>query len=192
MIGTIRDAAPLCGRPWSQAAKRRGLSLPRQFLRYVACAGVAAAVNFVAGSILVEGFGFTSALCFPLAVAIAYGLGMAVNFLGNRRFTFTSDRTGIDQARTFIVVALCGLALTTVIAALGREILASLVIAGGFPLTFMGPLSSPETLSRAVAIAIASIYSFAGHKYLTFNRGVRLPLLRLVHSLRFGGSVGFH
>ena len=46
---------------------------------------------------------------------------MVVNFLLNRNYTFASDRRGIDQARTFVVVALSGLALTTCVASLARS-----------------------------------------------------------------------
>jgi putative flippase GtrA len=180
--GAARDLA----RPWPASANRPGrLSLARQFLRYVLCAGLAALVNFLAGSLLVDGFGFTSAWHFPLAVALAYVLGMAVNFVLNRHYTFASDRRGIDQARTFVVVALSGLVLTTCIAALARS---ALTLLGGGAFAFLpGSFSTPETLSRALAIALASVYSFTAHKHLTFNRGIRLPLLRLVRSRRFGG-----
>lgn len=167
------------------AANRRGpLALTVQFLRYAGCAGFAALVNFVAGSLLVNGCGLVSAWQFPLAVAVAYAVGMLVNFALNRRLTFESDRRGIDQARTFILVALSGLVLTTGVAALSRSALA----AGAVALDLApGPPASPETLSRAVAIAAVSLYSFVAHKKLTFDRGIRPPLRRLVRSLQFGG-----
>lgn len=161
------------------------LSLAGQFLRYLLCAGLAALVNFLAGSLLVDGLGFTSAWEFPVAVAAAYVLGMAVNFLLNRNYTFASDRRGIDQARTFIMVALSGLALTTCVAALARSVLALLGF-GAFAF-LPAPFGTPETLSRVLAIALASVYSFTAHKHFTFNSGLRLPLLRLVRSLPFGG-----
>jgi putative flippase GtrA len=161
------------------------LSLTAQFLRYLLCAGLAALVNFLAGSLLVDGLGFTSAWEFPVAVAAAYALGMVVNFLLNRNYTFASDRRGIDQARTFVVVALSGLALTTCVAALAR---AALPLLGVGAFAFVpAPFGTPETLSRLLAIALASVYSFTAHKLFTFNSGIRLPLLRLVRSLPFGG-----
>jgi putative flippase GtrA len=158
------------------------LSLSRQFLRYVLCAGLAAGVNFAAGSVLVDGFGFTTMYRFPLAVALAYIAGMAVNFLLNRQITFRSDRTGLAQARTFIVVALSGLALTIVIAALCRAALGTPL--ASHILAPLGKLGSPETVSRVAAIGLAAIYSFAAHKYFTFNRGLRSPLLAALRSLR--------
>jgi putative flippase GtrA len=154
------------------------LSLSGQFLRYVLCAGAAAGVNFAVGSVLVDGFGFTTPHRFPVAVALAYIAGMAVNFLLNQRVTFCSDRTGLAQARTFIVVALSGLALTIVIAGLCRAALGPLLADNR-----LGPLASPETLSRVAAIGLAAVYSFAAHKYFTFNRGLRSPLLAVLRSV---------
>jgi putative flippase GtrA len=161
------------------------LSLAGQFLRYLLCAGLAALVNFLAGSLFVDGLGFTSAWEFPVAVAAAYTLGMVVNFLLNRNYTFASDRRGIDQARTFVVVALSGLALTTCVASLARPALA--LLDGGTFAFLSAPFGTPETLSRVLAIALASVYSFTAHKHFTFNRGIRLPLLRLMRSLQLGG-----
>jgi putative flippase GtrA len=177
-------------RPDRRARLLGTIGFPTQFICYLACAGCAALVNFIAGSILVEGFDLASARLFPLAVAIAYGLGMAVNLLLNRRFTFASDRTRIEQARTFVVVALSGLVLTTVVAALAREGLAW-AFAGFIPApSALGRLVAPDSLSRAIAIATVSVYSFAAHKYFTFHRGIRWPLLQFVHSLRIGEPVG--
>ncbi len=41
-------------------------------------------------------------------------------------------------------------------------------------------LASAETIGQAVAIGTVSIYSFAAHRYLTFNRGLRFQILRMV------------
>jgi putative flippase GtrA len=151
------------------------LSLSVQFCRYALCAGLAAAVNFGVGSALVA-LGCTSSLGFPAAVAMAYGCGMAVNFWLNRHLTFVSDRRGIDQARTFVAVALSGLVFTTAVAAFARAGLLLVVPALPVP----AELASPETLSRVIAIGVTSVFSFAGHKYLTFGRGIRPALRRLL------------
>ena len=185
--GTGRDGAG----PWPSRPNRLSsaplarLSLAGQFLRYLLCAGLAALVNFLAGSLFVDRFGFTSLWEFPVAVAAAYALGMLVNFALNRKYTFASDRRGVDQARTFVVVALSGLALTTCVASLTRAAL-TLLLGGAF-VVLPAPLGTPETLSRLFAIALASVYSFTAHRHLTFNCGIRSPLLRLMRSLQFGG-----
>ena len=45
---------------WPASANRLSpLSLAGQFLRYLLCAGLAALVNFLAGSLFVDKFGFT-------------------------------------------------------------------------------------------------------------------------------------
>jgi putative flippase GtrA len=158
-------------------------SIPLQFLLYLACSAAAAVTNLVVGFILINGFGFTSSLRYPVAVGIGYCAGMAVNFLLNRRFTFHgSDRTKIQQGRTFLVVALSGLALTAGIAALVRAMLPALLSSGT-----LGGINSPvtaETIGQVVAIGVVSLYSFAGHRFLTFNRGIRFQLLKIVRPVK--------
>jgi len=171
-------------------ANRRRLPLAAELIWFVICAGCAALVNLVAGSLLVVGCGFTSRALFPLAVAIAYYLGMLVNLSLNRRFTFRSERARIAQARTFVVVSLSGLALTTLLASLCREGLGWLLAASGPAAAIQGPLATPETLSRVIAVGTVAGYSFAAHKYLTFNRGIRQPLRSLLRRLRPGDALG--
>ena len=131
------------------------------------------------GFILINGFGFTSSLRYPVAVAIGYCSGMAVNSLLNRRFTFHgSERTKIQQGRTFLLVALSGLVLMSGIAAPVRAILPVILPAGA--LGGMTSLASAETIGQVVAIGVVSVYSFAGHRYLTFNRGIRFQLLKIM------------
>ncbi len=154
-------------------------SLRLQFVLYLVCSAAAATANLVVGFILINGLGFTSSLQYPLAVAIGYCAGMAVNFLLNRRFTFQgNDRTRIEQGRTFLIVALSGLMLTSVIAAVVRALLPGLLPAG----MLGGPNSAAnaETIGQVVAIGAVSVYSFAGHRFLTFNRGIRFQLLKVV------------
>lgn len=155
-------------------------SIPLQFLRYLVCSACAALVNFVIGFALVNGAGFTSSLLYAVAVAVGYCGGMAVNFFLNRRFTFSgNDRTKIQQARTFLVVALSGLALTSGVASLVRALLQAVPLQTALAGNGLGPLASAETIGQIAAIGIVSFYSFAGHRYLTFNRGIRFQVLKL-------------
>ena len=149
---------------------------------YLACSALAAAVNLVVGFALVSGLGFTSGTRYPVAVGVGYCAGMAVNFLLNRRFTFQgNDRTRIQQGRSFLIVALSGLLLTSVIASLVRNLFSS-VLPAILPAGATSPLLSAETFGQVVAIGVVSIYSFAGHRYMTFNRGNRSQLLKIVKS----------
>jgi putative flippase GtrA len=159
------------------------LSLSQQFIRFLACSGVAAATNFLAGSMLIHGAGLTSSIGYPVAIAIGYLLGMLVNFGLNRRYTFRgSARTRLDQGRTFVVVALSGLALTSLVAALARTLLRSTSTAADLTMLPFARFLTPETLGQLIAIGAVSVYSFAGHKYLTFADGIRAQLFNLAKS----------
>lgn len=189
MTARLGEAPVVTGTARFAIVKRRRLAVAAELVAFVACAGCAALVNLLAGTVLVEGCGFTSQTLFPLAVAIAYCLGMLVNLTLNRRFTFRSDRTRIAQARTFVVVSITGLALTTVAASLCREGL-GWIMADGPPKALPGLVATPETLSRVIAVALVALYSFAAHKYLTFHRGIRQPLRLLLRHLRPGEALG--
>jgi putative flippase GtrA len=153
------------------------LSISQQFIRFLACSGAAAVTNFLAGSMLIHGMGLTSRIGYPAAIAVGYLLGMLVNFWLNRRYTFSgSARTRFDQGRTFAVVALSGLALTSVIAALARTLLHSALMTADLTLLPFARFLTPETLGQLIAIGAVSVYSFAGHKYLTFADGIRAHL----------------
>ena len=176
------------GRASFAIANRRRL-LAAELISFVACAGCAALVNLLVGSLLVDGCGFTSQTLFPLAVAIAYSTGMLVNLSLNRHFTFRSDRARIAQARTFVVVSLSGLALTILLASLCRAALAGIMDAGE-PSALFGLAATPETLSRIIAVALVAGYSFTAHKYLTFHRGIRQKLRLLLRRRRPGEALG--
>lgn len=156
------------------------MSIVLQYIRYLACSACAAATNFAVGFALVQGAGFTSGFRYPLAVASGYTIGMVVNFVLNRHFTFAaSDRTRMAQSRTFLIVAATGLVLTSAIATAVRSILE--LALPGTPLLGWLPASfaNAETIGQMVAIGIVSVYSFAGHRYLTFNRGIRFQMHRI-------------
>jgi putative flippase GtrA len=61
-------------------------------------------------------------------------------------------------------------------------------LVGWHALALPGSLGTPETLGRVIAIGLAAIYSFAAHKYFTFNRGLRLPLFDVLRSVRQGAA----
>jgi putative flippase GtrA len=159
-------------------------SISFQFLLYLACSAAAAMANLLVGFAIVNALGFTSRVQYPIAVAIGYCAGMAINFLLNRRFTFEgSDRSKLQQARTFLVVALSGLLLTSTVAAIVRAALSGLASGASLPL-------SAETIGQLVAIGVVSVYSFVGHRFLTFNRGIRFQLLKIVKPGSAGNADG--
>jgi putative flippase GtrA len=92
-----------------------------QFVGYLVCSGTAAAINFFAAFISATGVALTSGVDYRFAIA-GYILAMLVNFLLNRRYTFSSsERTRFERRRTFMVVALSGLALTSFLAGFAGE-----------------------------------------------------------------------
>jgi len=156
------------------------VSIVFQYIRYVACAACAAAINFIVGFALVQGAGFTSQWQYPLAIAFGYASGMMVNFLLNRRFTFSgNDRTRIAQGRTFLFVATTGLVISSAFASAARGLIEILLPTTPVLSGALAPFFSAETLGQVFAIGIVSVYSFAGHRYLTFNRGIRFQVRRI-------------
>jgi putative flippase GtrA len=157
--------------------------ISQQFTRFLACSGAAAATNFLAGSMLIHGAGLTSRIGYPAAIVVGYLAGMSVNFWLNRRYTFSgSARTRLDQGRTFVVIALSGLALTSLVAALARALLHSALATADLTMLPFARFLTPETLGQLIAIGVVSVYSFAGHKYLTFAGGIRAHLFNLAKS----------
>ena len=104
---------------------------------------------------------------------------MVVNWSLNRVVTFpASGRRKLSELRTFVVVALIGLLLTVALAAGFRSTLApyiaELVVRAGWL-----PAPSAETTAQVMAVAMVGVYSFLGHKWLTFADGIRFQVLRL-------------
>jgi len=123
-------------------------------LRYLACGGFAAAVNW--GS----RFGWSLLLPFRLAVIAAYATGMLVAFVLFRRFVFGAAGSGLAaQVRNFVIVNLLGVAQTWVLAVLLVDRV----------LPAIGWTFQPEACGHALAIAAPVVTSWFGHRYFTFR-----------------------
>jgi hypothetical protein len=85
----------------------------------------------------------------------------------------------MSEIRTFVVIASIGLPLTTVLAEIFRETFAAHAaetiahFAGGY-------VPPTDLVAHAGAIAAVAVYSFLGHKWCTFGRGIRPFLSDLV------------
>ena len=150
-----------------------------QFLLYLVISSIAAIVNFLVGFSLYALLGLSVGSLYALSVAIGYLAGMVVNWSLNRVFTFpNSGRRRLSEIRTFLVVALIGLLLTVALAAGFRSTLApyiaELVARAGWL-----PAPSVETTAQVMAVAMVGVYSFLGHKWLTFAHGIRFQVSRL-------------
>lgn len=124
------------------------------FLRFLACGGIAAAVNWSSR------FVWSLALPFGAAVIAAYATGMLVAFCLFRAFVFTaSERPVHDQARDFVIVNLIGMAATF---ALSQVLVYWLLPALGLRLHV-------EAIGHGIAILAPVATSWIGHRMLTFR-----------------------
>ncbi len=150
-----------------------------QFLLYLAVSSVAALTNLLVGFSLYGLLGLSAGPLYAISVAIGCLAGMAVNWSLNRVITFPkSGRRKSSEIRTFIVVASIGLLLTVALAAGFRNsvapYIAELVVRQRWV-----PALSAEVTAQVMAVAIVAVYSFLGHKWFTFNRGIRFQVSRL-------------
>lgn len=134
-----------------------------QFTRFFIFSGLAALTN------IITRYGFSTLLNmnFTLAIVLAHGLGMMVSYTFNRNLNFPrGPRQAVHELRTYLVVNLTGLLMTTGFSHLFLEVLGTW-LAGDGSQTWL------ETTSHISAIGLTGIYSFFGHKYFTFRYGLR-------------------
>ena len=141
--------------PPPSAATSRVAASPRQFAKFVAASGLAAAANF--GSRLM----FSIVLPYAVAITLAYCVGMAIAFALNRMFVFSGSANSLrKQMVFFVLVNLFGLAQTLIV---------SLVLAHWL-LPWLGVTAYVEEIAHAVGIAVPTVSSYLGHKYFSFRR----------------------
>lgn len=136
----------------------------RIFLYFLA-SGVAALVNFSSR------FFYDLFLNFWLSVIAAYFTGMLVNYLLSKKYVFSSY-AGATIPKTlskFSIIALLGLAVTTVVSILALDF-------------FQARFAIGEPVAKAMAhclgIGTAFVASFLGHNFLTFRATGVSRLLR--------------
>jgi putative flippase GtrA len=144
-----------------------------QFAKYFIFSGLAAFVNLGSRYYFSEHLAFN----FYIAVLAAYILGMVVNFGCNKHFNFPKgSRDYIAEVVTFFVIALIGLALVTLFSWLFLIIFNQL-------LAEMLSQKWIESSSHFIAVGSVSVYSFLGHKFFTFNKGIRAGTKRILEKL---------
>ena len=135
------------------ARARRFGELP-QFLRFLICGGIAAAVNWSSR------FLWSLALPFGAAVLAAYATGMVVAFVLFRAFVFSESKVEFgSQVQRFVIVNLFGMAATWA--------LANLLVLWLLPA--LGLAHGVEAIGHAIAIATPVATSWVGHRRLTFR-----------------------
>jgi putative flippase GtrA len=125
-----------------------------QFIRFLAAGGLAAAANI--GSRII----FSQWVALPVAVVLAYLVGMSVAFALMRRYVFSTGREGIRrQATIFALVN---------VAAVIQTLVVTLLLAR-FLLPWAGVRNQVELIAHVVGVGVPLVTSFIGHKYWSFR-----------------------
>jgi putative flippase GtrA len=130
------------------------MGIPKQFWRFLAAGGVAAASNF--GSRFV----FSRWVPYECAVVLAFLVGMTVAFLLMRGLVFNATGKPLGpQAAFFLGVNVIALMQTLFVSiALDRWVLPSL-----------GVTSHAEALAHLVGVSVPTVTSYFGHRLATFK-----------------------
>jgi putative flippase GtrA len=149
-----------------------------EYFRYLLFSGLAAAANVLSRFLISQ----SGAVNYQLAVILAYIVGMVVNFFFNKKLNFPrGPRHFSKEMQSFIIIAVIGLAMVTLLATLFVSILKK-----NFNLA--SDIGEIETISHIIAVGITSIFNFFGHKYFTFRLGIRKGVVDLIKSTRLYGK----
>jgi putative flippase GtrA len=121
--------------------------LLRQFSTFALIGGLATATQYVILVVLVR-----AGMAAPTASAIGFALSATLNYWCNYRFTFRSRQQHAVTAMRFILVALVGLALN------------SLIVYG------LVAIGWHYLLAQVCATATVLVFNFAGNRIWTFGR----------------------
>ena len=132
----------------------RWFSMRRDFFLFLAAGGVAAAANF--GSRFVFSLWFS----YPVAIVIAYLVGMVTAFILMRQYVFSGQDGAIGaQAVKFTLVNLLAVAQTLVVS----------IVLARWLLPAAGVVENAEALAHLFGVAVPIFTSYAGHRMLTFK-----------------------
>lgn len=128
--------------------------MQREFWRFLAAGGVAAAANF--GS----RFLFSVWLRYEWSIVLAYIVGMAVAFLLMRSYVFNAR--GKAPARQMVIFVAVNLL------ALLQTLLVSIALAR-WVLPYLGVVSRTEAIAHFVGVLVPVVTSYVGHRMFTFK-----------------------
>lgn len=169
------DLVPTQPRQFIESSQPRRLEIyfSGQFLRFVLFGGTAAVVNLACGLGLYDGE--VAPIPYWSAVTLAALAGLIVNFCLNYYFNFSyRGRSALGQLSTFCVIAGVGTVLTATLAVGFRAIV--ILLADSVPVPGIGNVSA-EFVAHFFAVGAVTFYSFAAHRYFTFNVGLRRRLV---------------
>lgn len=129
--------------------------MSRQIALFLLVGGIAAAVNFSARIVLSLWLPYTA------AIVVAYGCGIVVAFLLNRRFVFRQGtESALHQFSWFVAVNLVAMVQTVAISLLMVT----------YILPALGWHWHAAEVAHAAGIAAPIASSFFGHKHLSFRK----------------------
>lgn len=118
------------------------------FVRFLVVGVLATAIHYSILLLLVQIFGFAPVL----ASSIGFSVSAVVNYLVNRRVTFSSSRGHAGAVPRFVIVALVGLSLNS-----------------GVVWLFAHELGWYYVLAQVIATGVAIFWNFFANKYWTFQ-----------------------
>lgn len=125
-----------------------------EFMRFLAAGGFAAAAN------ILSRIGFSLWVALPVAVVLAYLVGMAVAFVLMRSYVFPPGRAGFH--RQIVVFALVN------IAAVVQTLVVTLLLAD-IILPWAGVRTHVDLIAHVAGVCVPIITSFIGHKRWSFR-----------------------
>jgi putative flippase GtrA len=130
------------------------LSTARQLTRFVLAGGVAAAANY--GSRFI----FSTWFSYPVAIVLAYVIGMVTAFVLMRQHVFDArDKPMGRQVFLFTIVNVLAVLQTLIVSLL----LARWILPG------MGVATHVEAIAHLVGVIFPIGTSYLGHRYATFR-----------------------
>jgi len=128
--------------------------LSTQFARFLLVGGFAALVNFLSR------IGFSHFINYPVAIVLAYCVGILTAYLLSRSFVFGISGKGAFRELTwFVGVNILGVLQT----------LAVSVVLAWYVLPWLGIHRYHEEIAHFIGICVPVFTSYVGHKYLTFR-----------------------
>ena len=125
-----------------------------QFVRFLAAGGLAAVAN------ILSRIGFSHWVALPVAVVLAYLVGMAVAFILMRNYVFFPTRAGLH--RQIVVFALVN------IAAVIQTLVVTLLLAD-IVLPWVDVRSHVDLIAHVAGVCVPIVTSFIGHKRWSFR-----------------------
>jgi putative flippase GtrA len=125
-----------------------------QFMRFLAAGGFAAAAN------ILSRISFSHWFTFPVAVVLAYLVGMATALVLMRNYVFPAGRSGLRrQIAIFALVNIAAVFQTLVVTLLLADVI----------LPSVGVRSHVDLIAHVTGVGVPIVTSFIGHKRWSFR-----------------------